>query len=223
MTIKVNADKAIYESSVWEGTTLRINGVVVVPGYPVFIDRARVNTLEMEVPPGFATELRLGLGSAGDLTFKASPGFRASVKAPFVWEISPDDTSKSGCIELVFYSTDVMKPWSLVCFVMSVNLADEADFVLTPRQMSLPTIYLRKSAPQHISLNYRQGSPLKGYPLELEITVLTALDPEDVEVNRTGPHDWTFTVSKQLGTFKVDLKGVGFTTGKTLNGQMIPS
>lgn len=212
MTIKVNADKAICKSSSWDETTLRINGVVVKWGDPVFIDRGRENVLELEAPPGFANELRLGL-SSGSLTFKASPDFETPVREPFKWKITPDDSSKSGLVELVLYSADQVAPRPLECCVMSEHLADEVKEVLV-NGVPYATDYNWgfRNEPQIITLAYESDSPLKKYPLQLKGVVLTGMEDENLTVIPSGHHTWS-AVADASGTYMVELTGTGFING----------
>lgn len=214
MTIKVNADKAIYKSSPWEETTLRINGVVVKWGDPVFIDRARENTLEVEAPQGFAKELRLGLGNAGNLTFKAFPDFGTPVQEPFEWKITPDDSSKSGLVELVLYSADVEEPWPLECYVMSENLADEVEEFLVNGEPYEPDYnWGFRNESTTITLAYKPDSPLAKYPLlQLLGVPLTGMNDGNLTVTPTGSHTWS-VVADTSGTYKLELMGTGFSNG----------
>lgn len=208
MTIKVNADKAIYKSSSWDETTLRINGVVVKWGDPVFIDRGRENVLELEAPPGFAKELQLGLGS-GNLTFKASPDFETPVREPFKWKLTPDDSSKSGLVELVLYSADQVAPRPVECLVMSDDLANELKVLVNGDEIPPGGRNFNGNREYRITASWTDPE-MAHASLKLEVVPVSGVGADDFTSmpplgQPTPTRAWGFKGGMKMGAFKLRL------------------
>ncbi|MHC8286300.1 hypothetical protein ACYZUD_05610 [Pseudomonas sp. XS1P51] len=207
----------VYEKSPWEEAKLFINGNEVQWNSDIALFRGQVNDVMVEAAPAIAKQIKLELVEDSDLNIEVSPdAWVDPVNDKFNWKVTPAD-GKSGRVTLVFLSLDVLLPWERRSLVLSANLADEVDEVRVGG-VDYPAsgIVLFRDVVQTVTLTYKPGSPLQGYPLELKGTVLTGLDPANLVVTATTPHAWTVKASTKSGTFKLDLTGANMTAGMTL-------
>ncbi|CAI9004395.1 hypothetical protein EMIT0P171_90143 [Pseudomonas sp. IT-P171] len=197
----------------WDNARLFINGQEFQEGEEFFLLRGQPNQVKVEVSADVAKQIRLELAEDDELDLVSSPGFGDWVEGEFAWAITPGDGA-SGRITLVLISKEVEVPWVLSCRVMSTNLLDEVDGVQV-NGAPYPTqgVVLFRDEPQTVTLTYKPGSPVQGWPLELTATLLSGLQDGDLVVTLAGPHSWTIVASNNSGTFKLDLTGAGFTAG----------
>ena len=208
-----------YASSPWEQASLSVNGNAVKFGDPVVLIRGQANGVVVEAPPEIARQISLGLADAGGLTIDASPDFGSlvdPVAGKFTWRLTPG-AGKSGNVALVYHSHEVALPWELRCVVMSANLADEVDKILVNGIASPPAqIQFFRNDPQTVTLTYKAGSPLQGFPLRLVGTPLTGVQPANLSVTpaaETATHSWIVKSHTNSGTFQLELKGAAGITG----------
>jgi hypothetical protein len=211
-----------YSSSPWEQATLTVNGAEVEFGLPLALIRGQANEITVEAPPEIARQLVLSLADAGGLTLQAVPGFDTPVDpvaGKFSWRVTSTG-NLSGLATLVFYSHEVELPWELRSWVMSANLADEVDKILVNGVASPPAqIQFFRNEAQTVTLTYKAGSPLQGFPLQLVGTPLTGVQPANLSVTPADPsatHSWAVKSHTDSGTFQLELKGPPGTQGITL-------
>jgi len=206
-------------SSPWEQATLLINGSIVHWGAELVLLRGQENIISVHAPAEIARELAVSLVESGGLEIDVSPEFQfwvPPVDGTFNWTLIPED-GESGRITLVFYSREVLVPWEHRSLVISENLADEVDQVLVGGAPSPAdgALFFRNE-PQTVTLTYKQGSPLQGYPLKLTGAPLTGVQPGNLVVTAFDNNVWSVNSHTNSGTFKLELTGENMNGGVTL-------
>ncbi|CAI8832773.1 hypothetical protein EMIT0P44_260067 [Pseudomonas sp. IT-P44] len=217
-TVKKSFEINVHKISPWKEAKLFINEIGVMWGDSFVLTRGSANTVRVEVAPEIAKVLRLEVGEGGDLSLVSNPPFNSEVSPvgeTFNWTVTPDD-GLSGSVTLVIFSPDVALPWDLPCLVMSADLADEVDEILVGGVVSPDGVVFFRNEPQTVTVTYKPGSPLQGYPLKLTGTPLTGVQPGDLVVTPGNGHTWSVAASNRSGTFKLKLEGVGIARGITL-------
>ena len=210
----------VYAQNPWKDVTLWVNSKKVEWDAGIILLRGQLNEVRVEAPPTIAEELKLTCSEDGGLNIDASPNFGEGVKPvsnTFNWKLTPG-ADRSGRILLVFRSEKVEQPWERSTHVISSNLVDEVEEVIVsdygpPLPPSADEIFFRNE-PRTVTLTYKPGSPLSDFPLELTGTVLTGTPI--LKVDPSGAHAWSVNANTGSGTFRLELKGDGFTQGITL-------
>mgnify|MGYP003525352837 FL=1 len=215
----VNAD------SPWKEAKLFVNDREIASGEPIPLFRGQENVVRVEVPPDIKGALSLGLVNDEKLTIVSNPPFNEWVEGDnrsHTWRVKPN-AGQSGLVQFVVLNRGVDEFWSLLCWVLSIRLADEVEEVLVqdyvPPLPSSPYEFFFKDELRNVIVIYKQGSPLRGYPLKLIPTPLTGVQPDHLVVNPAGPvsaHKWTVNAHTNSGTFRLVLQGVGMSSGITL-------
>jgi len=212
----VNAD------SPWKEAKLFVNDREIAWGEPIALFRGEESEVRVEVPSGIEGALSLGLVNDDELTVGADPAFNDWVPGgdgKFTWTLTLD-AGRSGRVKLVVLSREVDEFWDLPCWVISSSLGDEVEeVVVADYDPQLPPsandIFFRNE-PRYVSVSYKQDSPLRGYPLQLIATPLTGVQPSNLTVDPSQPttvHAWWMTAHTNSGTFSLELKGVGMSSG----------
>ena len=218
-TVSESFEIKVYETSPWEDAKLYVNDREVMWGDPIGLTRGRANALRVEVAPEIAKVLRLGVGESGGLNLVSNPPFESDVSPvgeTFNWTVTPDD-GLSGLGMLVLFSTDVVLPWELPFWVMSRNLADEADVLIGGNIVPPEGIDFKHLQPQVLTLRYKTDSPLPGHPVKLKCRIVEGLEegslpsePDYGEEQTT--HRWTMTGLRGVGKFQLSLAGNNMTS-----------
>lgn len=218
-TVSESFEIKVYETSPWEDAKLYVNDREVMWGDPIGLTRGRANALRVEVAPEIAKVLRLGVGESGGLNLASNPPFESDVNPvgeTFNWTVTPDD-GLSGLGMLVLFSTDVVLPWELPFWVMSRNLADEADVLIGGNIVPPEGIDFKHLQPQVLTLRYKTDSPLPGHPVKLKCRIVEGLEegslpsePDYGEEQTT--HRWTMTGLRGVGKFQLSLAGNNMTS-----------
>lgn len=218
-TVKESFEINVYETSPWKEAKLFVKDMEMKWGDPIVLTRGSANTVRVDVVPEIAKVLRLELGEPGGLNLVSNPPFKSDVSPvgeTFNWTVTPDD-GLSGLVTLFIYTPNVELPWELPCWVMTADLADEVDEVLVGGvPYPLDGIVLFRDEPQTLTLKYKAGSPVQGWPLQMTATLLTGLQDGDLTVTSGEAHKWTIKASNRSGTFKLELVGVSFAPSITL-------
>lgn len=210
-------------TSPWEQATLFINGKKVEWGAELVLLRGQENEVTVEAPSGIAREINLGLADNGGLETVASPEFGAwvaPVNGKFIWKITPH-TGKSGRINLVFFSREVVESWEHRSLVISSNLADEADVKIGGVAVPAGGNWFYRDKPQTVTLTLKPNSPLAGLPVTLTCAIKSGLGISDVVSapafgSEQTTYSWVVTGKTRSGTFQLALTGKGMTTPITL-------
>ena len=173
----VNAD------SPWKEAKLFVNDREIASGEPIPLFRGQENVVRVEVPPDIKGALSLGLVNDEKLTIVSNPPFNEWVEGDnrsHTWRVKPN-AGQSGLVQFVVLNRGVDEFWSLLCWVLSIRLADEVEEVLVqdyvPPLPSSPYEFFFKDELRNVIVIYKQGSPLRGYPLKLIPTPLTGVQP----------------------------------------------
>lgn len=167
--------------SPWEQARLIINGKEVRWNGAIVLRRGQENEVSVEAPPSIAKQLCLGLAEDGGLNIGASPAFQHwvdPVGGRFNWKLTPSD-GKSGDINLVFFSREVLPPWPLPCRVMSLDLRDEVKVhfngtVYNPGSAAYPV----RGTPYTVRIQPAPGSP----SINLNAVVDWEIPPTELDV-----------------------------------------
>lgn len=196
----------------WEQATLLVNGKKVEWGAELVLLRGQQNDVTVEAPPEIARALNLGLAGDGGLNIAVSPDFGNWV-APdigkFNWKITPG-AGKSGRINLVFFSREVLESWEHRSVVISSNLADEVEVLLDGVAIPENGVNLISGETKKITLAYKSGNHLQGVPLALDWIPNRGLQYEDLQSKPplkelSSSHEWSITGAEKEGTFKLKI------------------
>lgn len=181
--------------------------------------RGQNNEVRVKAPAAIANELQLRVINDDDLMIEASPDFDSWVPGPdgeVTWNLTLG-AGKSGRINLVVLSRDVLQPWELPCRVMSSSLADEVDKIMVGGvDVPMTGALFFRNDPQTVTVSYKPGSPLEGYSLELSGIPRTGVQPGNLVVDQTGPHSWNVKSHTNSGTFDLEFAGANIPTPFTL-------
>jgi len=186
-----------------------INGERVVNDAPMLLLRGQSNKVRLVVPDLVGKTISLYALDDEGLNPQAQPLFGEWVPldGDAEWELTQAE-AKSGHLKLVVLSRDVLTTLELDCRVMSSNLVDELESVKVSGydNPSAEHLFFRNES-RYVTVTYKRGSPLPGYPLQLKGAVLTGTPT--LSVSPTGEHRWSVNASIGSGTFKLELDAGG--------------
>lgn len=200
----------VYAESPWKLATLRVNGQKIEWNTEILLLRGEDNEVTIEAPPEIADQLQLNLGVSDNLEIGATPDFGTYIdrsNGKFTWTLTPA-AGHSGRIELAVLSREIEQHWPLPSWVMSSDLADEVDGIKV-EGVDLPaegTVFFRNEV-YTVSVQYKPGSPLASYPLDLKAFAVEGTPVTGVLAK--GDNTWFVSASTRSGKFQIELMAFG--------------